>query len=139
MLVLLTAVAYQSYGAMLARPQLQWLLMGEDGSIRDPDGEKITNENAQPDIAWSTSDLFREGAPLAPFFFFFMLSSPGLRWFQSPAAGYETPVFTELVANGVRVTNAHVNSLPIAEYVLRAVLDEFQGAAHWRDQASEHR
>src|SRR5271156_6061685 len=67
MRVLLTAVAYYSYGAMLARPQIQWLLMGEDGSIRDPDGEKVTNENAQPDIAWGTSDLFREGAPLAPF------------------------------------------------------------------------
>src|SRR5277367_3319316 len=116
MLVLLTAVAYQSYGAMLARPQIQWLLMGEDGSIRDPDGEKVTNENAQPEIAWGTSDLFREGAPLAPFFSF-MLSSPGLRWFQSPAAGYDSPVFAKLAANGVRVTNAHVNSLPIAEYV----------------------
>ena len=56
--------------------------------------------NAQPDIAWGTSDLFREGAPLAPFFSF-MLSSPGFRWFQSPAAGYESPVFAELVANGV--------------------------------------
>jgi len=138
MRVLLTAVAYHSYGTMLARPQIQWLLMGEDGSIRDPDGEKVTNENAQPEIAWGTSDMFREGAPLAPFFSF-MLSSPGLCWFQSPAAGYESPVFAELVANGVRVTNAHVNSLPIAEFVLRAVLDEFQGAAHWRDQASEHR
>lgn len=114
MRVLLTAVAYHSYGTMLARPQIQWLLMGEDGSIGDPDGEKVTNENAQPDIAWGTSDLFQEGAPLAAFFSF-MLSSPGLRWFQSPAAGYDSPVFAKLVANGVRVTNAHVNSLPIAE------------------------
>jgi phosphoglycerate dehydrogenase-like enzyme len=46
-------------------------------------------------------------------------------------------VFTDLVANGVRVTNAHVNSLPIAEFVMRSVLDEFQDAAQWRDQATK--
>ena len=44
-----------------------------------------------------------------------------------------------LVDKGVRVTNAHVNSLPIAEFVMRSVLDEFQEAAQWRDLASERR
>jgi phosphoglycerate dehydrogenase-like enzyme len=32
----------------------------------------------------------------------------------------------------VRITNDHVNSLPIAEFVMRAVLDGFQGAGQWR-------
>jgi phosphoglycerate dehydrogenase-like enzyme len=97
--------------------------MGLDGSVADVGG---------PEVAWGTSDLFRQGAPLAAFFSF-MLQSPTLRWFQSPGAGYDDAVFGSLVANGVRVTNAHVNSLPIAEFVLRAVLDEFQQASQWRD------
>jgi glyoxylate/hydroxypyruvate reductase len=137
MQVLLTAVAYESYGALLARPGIEWLLMNEDGSLRDPDGTPRAQEDAHPDIAWGTSDLFREGAPLVSFFSF-MLGSAGLGWFQSPGAGYENPAFGALVANGVRVTNAHVNSLPIAEFVVRSVLDEHQDAARWRHQAVDH-
>jgi phosphoglycerate dehydrogenase-like enzyme len=72
-------------------------------------------------------------------FFALMLESVGFRWFQSPAAGYDDAAFGLLVANGVRVTNAHVNSLPIAEFVMRSVLDEFQDAAQWRSQALECR
>ena len=104
----------------------------------EPGGLSIPREDAHPSIAWGTSDLFREGAPLGPFFSF-MLGSAELQWFQSPGAGYEDPTFGALVANGVRVTNAHVNSLPIAEFVMRAVLEEFQDAAQWRHQASERR
>jgi len=133
MLVLLTAVAYGSFGAQLARPGADWLLMNEDGSLRDDRGIPIAWDDADPRIAWGTSDLFRERAPLLPFFSL-MLTSPRLGWFQSPAAGYDNPAFGELVANGVRITNAHANSLPIAEFVMRSVLDEFQDASQWRDQ-----
>jgi phosphoglycerate dehydrogenase-like enzyme len=132
--VLLTAVAYDSFGAHLSRPGVEWLLMNEDGGLCAPDGPPIPWEDAHPGIAWGTSDLFRQAAPLGPFFSF-MLGSTELQWFQSPGAGYEDPAFGALVANGVRVTNAHVNSLPIAEFVMRAVLEEFQGAALWRQQA----
>src|SRR5579863_4162016 len=134
MLVLLTAVAHRSFGARLNRPEVEWLLMDEDGSLHDEPGNRIAKGDAHPGIAWGTSDLFREGAPLVAFFSM-MLESQGLGWFQSPAAGYEDPVFRSLVAKGVRITNAHVNSLPIAEFVMRAVLDEFQEAAQWRRQA----
>ncbi len=44
-----------------------------------------------------------------------------------------------MAADGVRVINAHVNSLPIAEFVMRSVLDEFQDADQWRHQALECR
>ncbi len=131
MLVLLTDVARDSYGAELARPGLEWLTMEPDGSLRASDGSPVAWEEATPEVAWGTSDLFREGAPVGAFFRF-LAQCPTLRWFQSPAAGYDAPVFGELAARGVRVCNAHVNSLPIAEFVLRAVLDEFQGAALWR-------
>ncbi len=138
MQVLLTAEAYRSFGADLSRPEVDWLLLNQDGSLGDPDGRSIAREDAQPNIAWGTSDLFREGAPLV-LFFSFMVESVGLAWFQSPGAGFDDPVFGTLVANGVRITNAHVNSLPIAEFVVRSVLDEFQDAEQWRRQALEHR
>jgi glyoxylate/hydroxypyruvate reductase len=136
--VLLTAVAYHSFGADLSRPGVDWLLMNEGGGLCATDGLSIPPEDAHPSVAWGTSDLFREGAPLGPFFSF-MLSSTELQWFQSPGAGYEDPAFGALVANGVRVTNAHVNSLPIAEFAMRAVLEEFQDAGQWRRQVSERR
>jgi phosphoglycerate dehydrogenase-like enzyme len=138
MLVLLTAVAHRSFGAQLDRPGVDWLLMNVDGGLCDRVGRSIARDDAHPDVAWGTSDLFRDGAPLVAFFSF-MVESPSLGWFQSPAAGYEDPVFAALVAKGVRVTNAHVNGLPIAEFVMRAVLDEFQNAAKWRNQASARR
>jgi phosphoglycerate dehydrogenase-like enzyme len=135
-LVLLTAVALDSFGKDLARPNIEWLIMEADGGLRANNGTTVSLEEARPEIAWGTSDLFREGAPLRAFFGL-IRQIPCLRWFQSPAAGYDSPVFSELVNRGVRVTNAHVNSIPIAEYVMRAVLDEFQQAEVWRRQASE--
>ena len=135
MLVLLTSVAHESFAGRFNHPGVEWLTMDADGSLRDGYGQAVAWDDAEPEIAWGTSDLFREGAPLGSFFR--LLSQLGaLRWFQSPAAGHDAPVFAELVSRGVRVTNAHVNSLPIAEFVLRAVLDEFQGAGTWRQQAA---
>lgn len=138
MRTLLTAVAHRSFGARLGRPEVEWLLLQDDGSLLDTRGTVIDRADARPEIAWGTSDLFREGAPISGFFSL-MLQSSSLRWFQSPAAGYDDPVFGQLVANGVRVTNAHVNGLPIAEFVMRSVLDEFQGASQWRELALERR
>lgn len=131
MLVLLTSVARDSFGRQLARPGLEWLTLEQDGTLRDGSGELVGWDAARPEVAWGTSDLFREGAPIGAFF----RSLPtlgSLRWFQSPAAGFDAPVFSRLAAGGVRITNAHVNSLPIAEFVMRAVLDEFQQAREWR-------
>ena len=135
-LVLLTSVAVDDFGADLRRPGVEWLTMELDGTLRDEGGSVVEREHARPEVAWGTSDLFREGAPIRAFFGL-LQRSPSLRWFQSPAAGYDAPLFAELVAGGVTVTNAHVNSLPIAEFVLRAVLDEFQDAARWRDQVGQ--
>jgi len=133
MLILSTSVAHDSFGGRLDRPGIEWLTMEADGSLIDGDGAVVPWPEARPEVAWGTSDLFREGAPVAAFFRF-LVDCPSLRWFQSPAAGYDTEPFRLMAAHGVRVCNAHVNSLPIAEFVLRAVLNEFQGAEQWRSQ-----
>jgi len=135
-LVLLTSVAHDSFGAQLDRPGVEWITLELDGAVRDGSGEDIGWGGARPEVAWGTSDLFRPGAPIAAFFSS-LTRLDSLRWFQSPAAGHDDPVFSELAARGVRITNAHVNSLPIAEFVMRAVLDEFQGAGVWRRLAGE--
>jgi phosphoglycerate dehydrogenase-like enzyme len=131
--VLLTSVAFDTFGDQLRRPGIGWLLMQLDGTLTEESGAPVADDRARPDIAWATSDLFRSGAPLGRFFGL-LPRLASLRWFASPAAGFDSPVFAELARGGVRITNAHVNSLPIAEFVMRAVLDEFQGAAQWRRQ-----
>jgi phosphoglycerate dehydrogenase-like enzyme len=133
MLVFCTSVAHDSFGDRLDRPEVTWLTMQGDGTLTDGRGAVVPWPEARPEVAWGTSDLFREGAPLAAFFRF-LVDCPSVRWFQSPGAGYESEPFRLLAERGVRVCNAHVNSLPIAEYVLRSVLDEFQGAVQWRRQ-----
>ena len=136
MLVLLTSVAHASFAVQLDRPGVEWLTLQPDGSLRDGGGDLVEWDDARPEVAWGTSDLFREGAPIGVFFS--SLTRLGtLRWFASPAAGYDAPVFSRLASMGVRITNAHVNSVPIAEFVMRAVLDEFQDAGAWRDQVEQ--
>ena len=131
MLVLLTSVAHDSFADQLGRPGVEWLILQPDGTLVDGEGGPVGWDDARPEVAWGTSDLFREGAPIGVFFS--SLTRLGtLRWFASPAAGYDAPVFSRLASAGVRVTNAHVNSIPIAEFVIRAVLDEFQEAGAWR-------
>jgi len=131
LLVLLTSVAHQHYGDRLDGPGLEWLTLQPDGTLQDGSGSPVEWEDARPEVAWGTSDLFRAGAPIAAFFGG-LTRLDSLRWFQSPAAGFDSPVFAQLATRGVRITNAHVNSLPIAEFVLRSVLDEFQQAGEWR-------
>jgi len=135
-LVLLTSVAHDSFGAHLDRPGVEWLTLEPDGALRDGAGGDVVWDGARPEVAWGTSDLFRPGAPIGAFFSA-LTRLDSLRWFQSPAAGYDDAVFSRLASSGVRITNAHVNSLPIAEFVMRAVLDEFQGAGEWRRLAGE--
>jgi phosphoglycerate dehydrogenase-like enzyme len=131
MRVLLTAVAYERYWAGLDRSGLEPLLFGRDGQIRTESGQPVAAEAADPEVAWGTSDLYLDGAPLRPYFGF-LSRCASLRWFQSAGAGFDGPAYAALASRGIRVSNAHVNSLPIAEYVLRAVLDHFQGGDQWR-------
>ena len=138
MLVLLTSVAHDRYWDRLARPEIAPLLLEPDGSLCLESGEAVDREEARPVVAWGTSDLFGDDAPLRPFFGL-LRRSESLRWFQSPAAGFDGAVYAELADRGVRVTNAHVNGIPIAEFVLRSVLDHFQGAMLWRSAAADRR
>ncbi len=108
--------------------------MDGEGTLRR-DGVEVPRDEAAPEVAWGTGDLFDDG-PMRPFLGL-VGRNPSVRWFASPAAGFDHPFFGDLVRKGVRVTTSHVSSPSIAEYVLRAVLDAFQGADQWRRAQAE--
>ena len=135
--VLLTSVAHGRFWERVSRDGVQPLIMEKDGTLRTEAGDTVERADASPEVAWGTSDLYAAGAPMRPFLGL-IRRAPSMRWFQSPAAGYDAPIFAELARRGVRVTIAHVNGIPIAEFVMRAVLDHFQQAHQWR-QAQEAR
>jgi len=105
--------------------------MQGDGALLDVDGATVERDDTRPEVVWGTADLFDEGGPLRPFFGL-LAHSTSVRWFASPAAGFDNPIFAELVRRGVRLTTSHVGDVPIAEFVLRAVLDHVQQADRWR-------
>jgi len=129
--VLISAVADGHFGARIAAvdPSIERVVMGADGTIRDLDGAPV-DPLLPIDVAWGSADIFIDGGP-ARQFMGFVRAAPSLRWFQSPAAGLDHPMFGEIVARGTRLTTTHVQSVAIAEFVLRSVLDHFHDAPAW--------
>lgn len=132
--VLLTETAAARFGDRLEDVSL--LRMQADGTLLR-DGEPVAWDDAAPEVVWASADLFDDGAPLRPFFGFLVQRAEAVRWLQSPAAGVDAPIFADLLAKGVRLTTSHVTDVPIAEYVVRAVLDHLQGAGQWRAAQAE--
>jgi phosphoglycerate dehydrogenase-like enzyme len=90
------------------------------------------------DVAWATTDLYRDRDAMRHFFGA-VLSSTSLRWLQVSNAGVDHPVFADIIRRGVTMTTSHVTGIPIAEWVLRAVLDHFQDADAWRAVVADRR
>ena len=70
-----------------------------------------------------------------------LLGRKGLHWVQSPGAGVDHPIFQDLLARGVRLTNASgINAEPIAQYVFTYVLHwERNVVAHQVQSRARHR
>jgi phosphoglycerate dehydrogenase-like enzyme len=98
------------------------LLMDRDGRIR-VGGREVRAEDAAPEVGWATNDLF--GGPIRQYMVA-LLKSPALRWLQSGAAGFDNPVFAQIIAKGARLTTNHSQAVGMSEYVLATVLDHFQ-------------
>jgi phosphoglycerate dehydrogenase-like enzyme len=50
---------------------------------------------------------------------------------QIAGAGVDHPVFGMIREQGVRLTTSHVTGIPIAEYIVRSVLDHYQQPDEW--------
>jgi len=87
-------------------------------------GAPVSAEDARPDIAWASGELYL--SPAVRDFVVAMLKSPNLCWVQSAAAGYDHPMFAEIVRRGVKLTTSHGQAVGMADYVLAGVLDHFQ-------------
>ena len=102
------------------------VLMGEDGKLR-LDGVEVAPEAAGAVAGWANADVFF--SPVARAYMVGLLKSPGLKWVQSGAAGFDQPIFGQLVQKGVTLSTSHGQAVGMSEYVLWGVLDHFQNGA----------
>src|SRR5581483_11272493 len=137
MLLLLSEPAYADFGDRIGAtaPDMRFLRMQQDGSLRLGD-QSLAWEDASPDVAWLTADLF-DGGPVRRFLRFALNSRP--QWLQTAGAGTDHDVFRMLLDNGTRLTTSHVTGIPIAEYVVRAVLDHYQRPNVWAAERRDRR
>ncbi|HEY8523747.1 MAG TPA: D-2-hydroxyacid dehydrogenase [Acidimicrobiales bacterium] len=148
--ILVTTIAWERFtGRLTSVAPGRWWTIETDGTIRlaagpPPPGVAVGNGAATdalvalggPEIAWLSTDSFYSGVfrPMART----LRSSERLAWVQSAAAGTDAGVFRDLLARGVRITTAHVTAIPIAEYVLGAVLRHYQRPEAWEEAARAH-
>jgi phosphoglycerate dehydrogenase-like enzyme len=113
-----------------------WWVMDLDGAIHPAPGTGPADKFEQPELAWISNDVFRNSTlkPMTDL----LLSSPGLCWVQSGAAGTDTPLLEGLIRQGTRLTTSHVTAIPIAEYVMASVLNIYQQPELWATNAENH-
>jgi phosphoglycerate dehydrogenase-like enzyme len=123
--------SYDPMAAEIARraPGLDVLTMDDAGEVT-LNGRVVAHDDAGPDCAWADHKVFT-GPAVRPFFVA-LLKAPALKWLQSGAAGFDHPLFSQLVAKGVAITTSHGQAVGMADYVLAGVLDHFQRGSERR-------
>jgi phosphoglycerate dehydrogenase-like enzyme len=111
------------------------LVMDRAGVMRLA-GAPISADEARPDAAWASGDLFE--SPAARDFLAATLKSPRLTWVQSGAAGFDHPIFARIVDKGARLTTSHGQAIGMADHVVAGVLDHFQRGPERRAAQAEH-
>jgi phosphoglycerate dehydrogenase-like enzyme len=126
----------RGYGARLREeaPGARWVLLHPDGSLT-LDGRRVEPGALDPEIVFVSNDVFYGPVKAC----FAMLEQwTSVRWVQSAASGVEAPILRTLLERGTRLTRASVTAVPIAEYVLRAVLTHYQQPQRWEEQRARH-
>jgi phosphoglycerate dehydrogenase-like enzyme len=116
--------------------EAEFLLLGASGAV-SLGGKLVPDAEAKPEAGWMSPEMF--GAPAFRRWVSLLLETPDLKWVQSAAAGFDNPVFKQLVAKGARLTTNTAQSVSIAEYVLWGVLDHLQRGSERRQAQGEHR
>jgi phosphoglycerate dehydrogenase-like enzyme len=133
MQILLTDTIFTTFAARLEQVDaVEWLRLAavaDEHQLRLGPGS-IPLADARPEVAWATPDMFFDGL-IRPFFRL-SLDCGSMRWLHSPAAGLDLPGYRDLLARGIRLTTSHVNRIPIAEYVVGAVLRHYQHPEEWQ-------
>ena len=121
--------------AIDALPGVEPVLMGGDASLSLRD-RPISLEDAAVEAAWTNNDVWfgKNGRDFAVA----ILKSPTIRWMQSGAAGFDNPMFGQVVQRGVRLTTSHGQAVGMADYVLWGVLDHVQRGPERRAAQAGH-
>lgn len=133
MRLLISAVAHGLHHTTIdaAHPGIEPMLVHADGTTT-LHGAEVDVTEVRPDIAWMTVDLWEGGTDAIRAFFIGALRGQ-VGWMQLSAAGTDNDVFQRLLANGTRLTTSHATAIPIAEYVLQAVLTHYQQPTLWTE------
>src|SRR6476469_7620785 len=101
MLLLVTEPAFTRFGDRIGAvaPDARFLRMQKSGELLFGD-RPVPWEEAKPDIAWVTADLF-DGGPVRPFFKLLLPAKPA--WVQIAGASVDNPVFGMILQQGVRL------------------------------------
>jgi phosphoglycerate dehydrogenase-like enzyme len=136
MLVMISENVHRDHGTRLRAiaPAAAWLRLQDDGTLRLGD-DVVDAVGLEPDVAFISNDVFYGPVKAC---FELLESWSSLEWVQSAAAGTEAPLYRTLVSRQCRITRAHVTAVPIAEYVLRAVLTHFQQPHRLIEQQAAH-
>lgn len=126
MRLLIHETSYRRLEADIAAmgPAVEPLVMSASGEVT-LNGAPVAAEAVNADAAWTNADVFF--SPVARAFMVAMLKSPGLKWVQSGAAGFDNPVFGQIIQKGAALTTSHGQAVGMADYVLWGVLDALQG------------
>jgi len=121
--------------AIDALPGVEPVLMAGDASLSLRD-RPISLEDAAVEAAWTNNDVWfgKNGRDFAVA----ILKSPTIRWMQSGAAGFDNPMFGQVVQRGVRLTTSHGQAVGMADYVLWGVLDHVQRGPERRAAQAGH-
>lgn len=107
------------------------LVLHDDGQLTHPWGES----EAKAAIAYGTQDAYFSPAVMT--YFQTLMGFEQLDWFQSSAAGTEHPVIQATGKKAALFSGSHEQSEAIAEWVLWAGLDFFQGGRERRRAQSD--
>lgn len=134
--VVVSRKSFDPWRSLVAEANLpvRYATVAEDGGATLA-GERLDAAKLPAQIVWLTVDSLigsmRER-------FERLLPGWPVRWAHSPGAGYDMPILQDLLKRGVRLTTSHVNAIPIAEYVLRGVLERFQRSDRLRALRAKH-
>lgn len=134
MRLLIYGPSYERLKAEIDATGVEPVLMANDASLSLA-GRPVSLEEAAVEAGWANNETFF--GPAARDFSIALLKSPTLKWLQSGAAGFDHPIFGQLVQRGVTLTTSHGQAVGMADYVLWGVLDHLQkGPERRRAQAA---
>lgn len=115
--------------------RIQLYLMHAGGQIT-LNGQSIDAAQADIHLGWFSRDAM--AGEYSRDYAVQLLKSPNLQWLQSASAGLDSPFFSKLAAKGIRMTNSDAQAPAIAEYVLAAVMERYQGFAIRKTHQANH-